>query len=240
MKKAVVFLYVLLAALVHGQSEITVYRADMPTYAGFKCRVYIDGKQQLALANGESGRIAVSSGTHTIYADLYTLQSNRLEFTAGSSAVTFTVTANSLREFSIARGGGSAPVYSSGGVEGSLVQAADKIAGSIPPNSSIAVVYISAQDREVSEFIHNELEFLLVAKGFRMIDRRELDIVRREQLLQHSGMVDDRQAISVGKGAGANIIITGEVTGSGDLRRLRLRALDTQTNEIKAMISEKY
>jgi hypothetical protein len=55
-----------------------------------------------------------------------------------------------------------------------------------------------------------------------------------------SGEVDDAKAVSVGKIAGADIIITGAVTGTGDLRRLRLRALDTQTGQVLTAASEKY
>ncbi|MDR2181092.1 MAG: CsgG/HfaB family protein [Treponema sp.] len=241
MKKAAVFLYIVFTALaVYGQSEVVVYRADMPTNAGFKCRVYIDGRQRLVLGNGESGTVSVSNGRHTIQADLYTLKTERLEFTAGAGALSFTITPYSVHEFTIARGGGGSPVYSNNGVEGSLVQSADRIAAAVPANSKIAVVHVEAPNPEVAEFIYNELEFLLVDRGLRMIDRRQLDIILQEQKLQRSGMIDDREAVRVGKMAGAGIIITGEVTGTGSLRRLRLRALDAESAEIVTMTSQQY
>jgi hypothetical protein len=40
--------------------------------------------------------------------------------------------------------------------------------------------------------------------------------------------------------AGAEIILTGAVTGSGDIRRLRIRALDTQSAQVVAAASERY
>jgi hypothetical protein len=55
-----------------------------------------------------------------------------------------------------------------------------------------------------------------------------------------SDEVDDTQAVSIGKFAGANIIITSSVTGSGDLRRLRLRALSTETGQVVVAASERY
>ena len=73
-----------------------------------------------------------------------------------------------------------------------------------------------------------------------IIDRSQLDRIRREQLFQLSGEVDDTQAISIGRIAGANVIITGAVTGAGELRRLRLRLLDTQTGQVLAAASERY
>jgi hypothetical protein len=101
-------------------------------------------------------------------------------------------------------------------------------------------VYVTARDSDVAEYIAEELEFIMVEQGFTLIDRSQLDRIRKEQQFQISGEVDDDQAISVGKLAGADIIITGAVTGSGDLRRLRLRALETQTARVIIAASEKY
>ena len=44
----------------------------------------------------------------------------------------------------------------------------------------------------------------------------------------------------MGKFAGAKAVITGGITGSGDMRRLRLRALDTQTARVLAAASEAF
>jgi hypothetical protein len=51
--------------------------------------------------------------------------------------------------------------------------------------------------------------------------------------------VDDRTAVSIGKFSGANIVVTGRVDGEGDLRRLRLRALNTQTAQVVGSASER-
>jgi hypothetical protein len=101
-------------------------------------------------------------------------------------------------------------------------------------------VYVTARDAEVSEFIAGELEFIMVNKGFTLIDRSQLDRIRQEQALQFSGEVNDEQAVSIGKIAGADVIVTGAVTGTGDLRRLRLRALSTETGQVLTVASERY
>jgi hypothetical protein len=126
------------------------------------------------------------------------------------------------------------------GVEGGLARAAEQIMGKVTPRSKIAIVYVTASDREVAEYIANELEFIMVGQGFVLIDRSQLDQLRREQNFQMSGEVDDDTAVSIGKIVGANAIITGSVTGTGDLRRLRLRAINTQTAQVLAVASEKY
>lgn len=66
-----------------------------------------------------------------------------------------------------------------------------------------------------------------------------MDRIRREQNFQMSGEVDDDTAVSIGKFIGANIIVTGRVDGEGNLRRLRLRALDTQTAQVVGVASER-
>ncbi|MDR3342006.1 MAG: CsgG/HfaB family protein [Treponema sp.] len=126
-----------------------------------------------------------------------------------------------------------------GKVEGTLARAAEQIMTSIQPSSKIAIVYVSSSDPDTTEFIANELEYIMVNEGFTIIDRNQLDKVRREQNFQLSGVVDDETAVSIGKIVGANIIITGTVTGTDSTRRLRLRALNTQTAQVMAVASER-
>jgi hypothetical protein len=242
-----------------GQNaKITVRRADSKIYAGFRERIYVDGRAVLTLTNGASGEISVSSGEHTIHAELYTLTTPKVQFNA-RSGLTFTVTPYSLDNFVIEQEGGQQrarpttdaarsaesalqafddPADTS--VEGTLLRASNTLMAKIPQKSKIAIVNVAARDTEISEFIAGELEFLMVGKGYTLIDRSELDRIRKEQQFQMSGEVDDSQAVSIGKIAGANVIITGAVTGSGDLRRLRLRALDTQSAQVLAVTSERY
>jgi hypothetical protein len=104
----------------------------------------------------------------------------------------------------------------------------------------MAIVYVTSKDEDVTEYIANELEFIMVGRGLVLIDRSQLDRIRQEQNLQLSGEIDDAQAVSIGKMSGAEIIITGAVTGTGDLRRLRLRALSTETAQVVVAASEKY
>jgi hypothetical protein len=259
---AVLFFAILTMGLFAQNAEITVERANSKVYSGFRERIYIDGKSILTLANGASGKFSIPPGEHTIYAELYTLTTNKLRFDARPGAK-FIVTPYSLQNFVIeqqssgASGTGAAAVApgaaaaagrmaqvfeepADDSVEGTLMRAAAALMSKIIPGSKIAIVYVTARDEEVSEFITGELEFIMVGNGFTLIDRSQLDRIRREQEFQMSGEVDDTQAVSVGKIAGANVILTGAVTGSGDLRRLRLRALSTESGQVLAVASEKY
>ena len=124
-------------------------------------------------------------------------------------------------------------------VEGALERAAKDVAANFTARSRIAIVYIAAQDKNTTEFITGELEHLLQRSGYLIVDRSELDRVRAEQRFGLSGEVDDNTAASIGQFAGADIVITGRVDGEGNLRRLRLRALDTTSGQVVGTASER-
>jgi hypothetical protein len=126
------------------------------------------------------------------------------------------------------------------GVEAALNNATEVIMNSLQMNSKLAIVNISSVDRDLSEFISHELEFILVTNRYTVVDRSELDKIRREQNFQISGEVDDSTIVSIGRFAGADVVLTGAVTGTGYTRRLRLRALNTQTAQVMAVASERF
>jgi hypothetical protein len=125
------------------------------------------------------------------------------------------------------------------GVEGALTRAANETLKNVPEKSKIAIVYITAMDRGTTDYVAGELEYIWVRSGYTIIDRSQLDRIRREQNYQTSGEVDDFTAVAIGKIAGADIIVTGAVDGEGNLRRLRLRALDTKTAQVVGAASER-
>jgi competence protein ComGC len=136
--------------------------------------------------------------------------------------------------------GGSGTRRTSGtGVEGALERAAEELSESFTARSRLAIVYITAQDRSTTDFISGELEHILRRQGFIIIDRSELDRIRTEQRFGASGEVDDRTAARIGSIDGANIVITGRVDGEGNLRRLRLRALETSSGQVIGTASER-
>jgi hypothetical protein len=131
------------------------------------------------------------------------------------------------------------PGTSQVGIEGALLRAAQDAIRNVPQRSRIAIVYITAPERSLIDYITGELEFIWVNAGFILTDRSQLDRIRQEQRFHLSGEVDDNTAVSIGRFAGANIIVTGSVDGEGDLRRLRLRAIDTETAHVIGVASER-
>jgi len=114
------------------------------------------------------------------------------------------------------------------GLATAIQQAIENATTSVSPSSRLAIVEISANS-SINSFIYGESEYLLKNKGFRIVDRAQLDRVRTEQSMQQSNEFDDRTIANVGKLAGADYLITIRVDGRGGLTRLRWRILNTQT-----------
>ena len=124
------------------------------------------------------------------------------------------------------------------GIEDALARAAKEAIKGIEKNSVIAIIYITAQDRAIINYIAGELEFIWFKEGYIITDRSQLDLLRQEQNFQISGEVDDGSAVSIGKILGADVIVTGIIDGYGNLQRLRLRVLDTETAQVLGVASE--
>lgn len=133
------------------------------------------------------------------------------------------------------------PQSSKPGVEGAVARASVIFIGELPRNSTIAVISISSNNLDLATFAIDELEYQLVtAKQFTIVDRKTLDAIRSEQNFQLSGEVSDQSAISIGNLLGANIVITGGISGSGNTQRLTLKALDVKTAQIITMAREPF
>jgi lysophospholipase L1-like esterase len=263
----VVAVFALGAAFAFGDTQLQIARVESKVNAGFRERVYVDGKNVLTLANGRSGTVTVSDGPHKIYAELYTLKTDELAFNTAGGIVTISIAANSLDNFVISIGGSAVAASSAAAaassasaavsaaaaalpqqrpagqatLESALSAAAAVIIARIKPQTTIAVVSVSSRNVEDADFVVDELAYIIVSTGnYKVVDRKSLDAIRSEQNFQTSGDVDDDSAVSIGKLLGANIVITGSISGAGSTRRLRLKALDVMTAEIAAMASEAF
>jgi hypothetical protein len=127
-----------------------------------------------------------------------------------------------------------------GGLPGALNRTAQTLAAALNNQDIIAVVDVSSDEKDMAQFVIEELEIILVQNKFIVVDRSTLDKIRQEQLFQLSGDVDDNSAISIGKFSGATVVIVGGIAGNGPMRRLRLRALHTETAQVIAAASEAF
>jgi hypothetical protein len=122
-----------------------------------------------------------------------------------------------------------------------LNQISEKLIAALPQNSILAVLNISADDKNTAVFVRDEIEFSLVESGkFRIVDRKSLDAVQDERSFQMSGEVSDESAVSLGNMLGANIVISGNLSGAESSRRLTIKALDVETAEILSTAREAF
>jgi hypothetical protein len=127
------------------------------------------------------------------------------------------------------------------GIEVAVARASVIFIGELPQRSTIAVISVSSKDTELATFTIDELEYQLVtAKQFTMVDRKTLDTIRMEQNFQLTDEVSDQSAVSIGQLLGANIVITGTISGTGNIQRLTLKALDVKTAQIITMAREQF
>jgi len=135
--------------------------------------------------------------------------------------------------------GESQPIANPIGIEDAVTAAIEQATSKLPRNSKLAIVNVDAEG-SIKDFITGDSEFALVNKGYRVVDRAELDRIRREQGFQISGEVDDKTIVSIGKFAGADYLINIRADGRGGLTRLRWRILDTQTALLAGTASVPY
>lgn len=95
-------------------------------------------------------------------------------------------------------------------------------------------------DNGCAVYAAEDLEYNLVKSGFRLVDRQQIESIRSEQNFQMSGDVDDDSAVSIGKMAGANAVVTISVNYSAGAGRVVLKALDVQTAEIITMARQEF
>jgi hypothetical protein len=165
--------------------------------------------------------------------------SSPLSFTVNNDRHTFYVE-YSPESRSIVMTEGDAEGGRGGLIDTAVESAYNYLLEKIPQNSRVALLNVSTANETEGEYIISELSVLLVnSQKFVVVDRKNLDEIRSEQNFQMTGEVDDASAVSIGKILGAQIVITGGIEGQGDLRRLRLKALDVSAAVILGISSDR-
>ena len=110
-----------------------------------------------------------------------------------------------------------------------IEQSAERTAGELPKGSRVAIVAFESENDRLSEYIMEELNGALFDRGIEVADRQNLEYALQELNFQMSMYVSDESALSIGKFLGADIVITGALTGFGDMYRFRANALNVET-----------
>jgi hypothetical protein len=108
----------------------------------------------------------------------------------------------------------------------------------LPKGSKILVLNIKSEYLQLSDYIIDGLVENVVNGGlFSVVDRQQLDVIRKELDFQISGEVSDESAQSIGKMVGAQTIISGNIAIVGNFYRLGIRAIRVETAEVQAQFN---
>jgi len=133
-----------------------------------------------------------------------------------------------------ANSGNSPSVSVSDELDLAIRDASDYLNDNIPKGSMIVILNIQSDSASLSDYVIDELIANAVNdKIFKVVDRRQLDLIRAEQNFQLSGEVDDKLAVSIGKVFGAQTIVSGKVVQVGERYRMTIRALEVQTAQVQ-------
>jgi hypothetical protein len=101
--------------------------------------------------------------------------------------------------------------------------------GRLPGDSRI-LLNVDSGNPALNDYIGDEMSARIVNDGaFTLVERRNLDSVQGEMLLQLSGEVSDETAADIGKIVGAEIVLMITVKPFGKLYRLTMRAVSVQS-----------
>jgi hypothetical protein len=114
-------------------------------------------------------------------------------------------------------------------------QAYPDFIGSFSNGVRLVVLGSSTSEANYADYAVEDMEYNLIQAGFRLVDRRQIDLIRAEQNFQLSGDVDDASAVNIGKMTGAEYVIVIGISYSDRSGRLTLKGLDVETGEIVTM-----
>ena len=108
--------------------------------------------------------------------------------------------------------------------------------GRITAKTKVVVLNFTSKWPDLSDYIIEELIGYIVNDGaLTVVDRQNLEVLRKEIDFQLSGEVSDDTAQSIGKKLGAQTVISGSITAIGSAYRLRIRAISVETAQILGM-----
>ena len=105
----------------------------------------------------------------------------------------------------------------------------------IPKGTRVALVTIQSENQEIGEFVREKLSGILVnGKHLTVVERNAnaLKSIEQEIIRHMSGYVSQETEISIGKQLGAQIILSGSITRTGQNWKLDIKALWVETAKL--------
>jgi len=130
-------------------------------------------------------------------------------------------------------------------MDGPLNKAADRLIEDLkedlPRRTTVAILSVYSDDRAVSAYALEKIEQRFYdARHFSIIEKRFIDDVRRDKRLQESDDIEQAEAAELGREKGWNVVVIGEIGGTGSSRRLTLRAIDSVKGTILSRAMESF
>jgi TolB-like protein len=229
-----------------GEAEVVIMRPR--DKRGGRVGIYLDGEISAHLGSGQSTKLIVKQGDHTLFAEWENsrtaIQGNTIVFSANLDRTVFRTMLTTggmtlILEGKTALRSGGGPTTVRSRLDTAIDQAFGVIEGTlasidVPQGKdrlTIAIMDIISSDAAQSEYITSGLVQRFVAlQKYNVVERsRYLDAVKREVSTQLSGDVADESAVSIGKQLGAAVVITGRITREEPSSILQLRAIDVMT-----------
>jgi len=115
-----------------------------------------------------------------------------------------------------------------------IAEAAVQIGEWVAAGTKIAPLNFNSSSDRFSVYVLDELTANLVdIRKFTVVDRSEIDLIRREFDFQYSGEVADDSMQTLGRMLGAQSIISGSLTDMGEYFRVMIRVLNVQSASVE-------
>jgi hypothetical protein len=105
-------------------------------------------------------------------------------------------------------------------------------------NAPVAVIRFDSATTRFSNRVTDDLTAVFLNDGIKVVDRKNLDAILREQNFQASGYVSDESAVGIGKMLGAQSIIIGSGENMQDYYRMQFRMISVETAEVQVQVSQ--
>jgi len=138
--------------------------------------------------------------------------------------------------FLVTCAGGAKSATSSGDMtlDEAIAEAAIRIDERTAAGTKIAPINFNSPSDKFSAYVLDELTANLVDSGkLTVVDRNEIDLIRKEFDFQYSGDVGDDSMQTLGKMLGAQSIISGSLTDMGGFYRIVIRVLNVQNASVE-------
>ncbi|MFP3042153.1 CsgG/HfaB family protein [Treponema primitia] len=118
-------------------------------------------------------------------------------------------------------------------LDDAILDSVDFFSSKLPSGSTVAVTNFEAENKELSDFIIQELLVAFSNTGtVRVVERSRLELLENELNFNMSGSVSDETAQGIGRMIGAQILFSGSIGQYRDMYRMRIQAVVIETAEV--------